>query len=176
MRMLLRGALTAVALLALLSAPLALADVVAVAAVPADPWAKFWADIQGPLVVFVTAVLGLLGSIVAYYANKFLGASGSKAVTAMWQMGTDAAAGWLAHQLAGPLKDTAAQPLSVDHPAVQSAIGYMKDSFPKAIAAVKPSDNEIGRDIIAAVGAKFLPGPLGAIIGGVLGAGGLKRP
>ena len=135
----------------------------AVAAVEPGPWDQFWVQVQAPLAAFALAVLGALGSVVSYYAKQLLGANASKAVTAVWQMGTDAAAGYMKTWLANH-PDEVGKPLTLDSLPVKAATEFFKASFPKAVAAVEPTDHEIGSDILASFG-RMLPGPFGMIAG-----------
>lgn len=114
--------------------------------VPASPWADFWADVQAPLAVFATAVLTALGSIVAYYARRFLGERSALAVNEIYRMAVDAGGGWMMAKIGA-----GAVPPSVEDRVLADAIEYVRKSYPDT-KDIEPNGRNLANDILAAFG------------------------
>ena len=190
-RMALLG-LAACAAAALVIAPvvtLQAAEAVAVAAVPASPvavveptwWQNLLLQIQQPLSLIVTAILGTVGAIMVPLIQKSLGNGAARAINQVYQIMADQAAGWLIahlHAVATPSSNVVGQPeatvsTSGARTGLNEAVEYARTSYPEVFKKLPNiGDGELAKDILAAAG-KMLPGKAGGIasaIGGLMGA------
>lgn len=158
-----------------LAVAFAFADPVAVVpAVAPSWWQSFWAEVQAPLVALVMAVFSAIGMIVSTEVKKYFGARASEAANNVYQLMVDQAAGWLMgylHLAAAPTPGSAI-PVS----ALNTAVAYAKKAYPDIVSKIDPSDNELGRDIVAALGKMLaksgtsVSGPVGGLLGGLFKA------
>lgn len=149
-------------------------------------WNDFLHALEPTLITLFVAILTALGVIITKFATDHFGAKTAMLVSEGYQIAIDNAAGWLKTFLEGktvtptPVSTITAAPpvaatsgLTVNTPAVQTAVAYMKASFPDAIVAVekaqgglKLGNGELASDILGALG-KLLPGPVGVIAGAI---------
>lgn len=135
---------------------------------------SFWTQIQPVLMDLLTVLVVAVGGYLTKLVSDHFGAKAAQSVNQLYQAGIDQAAGWLHIQLnlppapapAGGLVGGAigtAVAVTVNTPAVQKAVDYLKANYPDAVDAVqkatgqKLGDGELAQDIIGALG-KLLAG------------------
>jgi len=136
-------------------------------------WNNLLVAAEPTIIAVFGAIIAALGGWITTVITAHFGAKTAMIASTAYQMAADSAAGWLKTYLdskSGAAGEATATALTPASPAVQAAVGYMKDAFPEAVAKIAATsraplgDTDIAADILGAFG-KLLPGPIGVIAG-----------